>query len=859
MSKNTLPPRWAQQLLKRFSAQATREEVEGDLRELFLLWVKQYGLRKARWKYIRTVFTVLRPFQSSKRSSTPTPTLATQMMMILSYFKMSWRTLLKNKVTSLINISGLTIGLTTSILILLVVMDELRYDQFHQELNSLHVLMRNQKTNDGISTGESTAGPMAAALRTDFAEVKYAARVAGFGGEQLNVNDKITYESGIYADPDLLRMMTFPSVSGNAVSTLEQGNGVVVTSSMATKLFADTNPIGQLIVFNKHHALTVGAVMEDVPVYSSIRFDLIIPFSVFEKENEWLKKWDDNRITTYVQLHSSADLPLFNSKMTRLLQERSEDKTVTQFAYPFKDLYLHGSFSNGHPDGGRITVVYMLTGFGAFMLLIACINFMNIATAQSEYRAREVGVRKVLGASRKGIAFQFLNESFLITSLSLVTALSLVYLVLPSFNTMTHASVQLHLTRFTLWAALMGIVMITSLVAGSYPALFLSRFLPVKVLKGRITDLKGGGLRKGLVTFQFIISIFCLISTIIMYSQFDYVQHRPMGYEQKNLIDIRLDSTLSSKFGYLKNEAARLPGIRSVTGGSGNILYSGGSVTGMDWTGKRDGEELSIVVTDVDYNWTTTIGLPLVAGRDFEPQFASDSSSCLINESAVAKMGLTNPVGSVVGGHTVVGVFQNFVYNNPFGSIAPMALFLQPNTVRHLYLRVDDTHNWKSTLDTIEKICKQISPEHPFQFRFTQEEYQQHFHEMADTSLMISIFAGMTIFISCLGLFGLSGFVAERRSKEMSIRKVFGAGILRVLISLSQDFLRPVFYALVLVIPLSVWVARWVLSHFNYRVPLRWWMFASGGTLILAVALIIVLYHGWRTAQENPVTRLRNE
>ena len=851
------PPRWAQTLLRKFASTDSLEEVEGDLLEFFIQWEKAYGIRRARWRYAWTVFTLLRPFGKRKRhdhSSKP----ATYFMM-RSYFKMSWRTLLKNKVSSLINISGLTLGLTTSVLILLVVMDEFKHDEFHTNLPDTYLLMKNLKTNEGISTGWSTAGPMAEALRTEFPEVKYAARVAPFDEQQVVVNDKISYESGIYADPDLFRIMTFPSLTGDVVSALESNSAIAITKDMAKKLFADENPIGKTILFNRHHALTVGAVIENVPNHSTVKFGMVIPFALFENENDWLKKWDDNRIMTWMQLQPSADIPSFNHKITELLQQRSNDKMVSQFAYPLGKLYLYGSFSNGYPDGGRIMAVRMLIGFGVFMLLIACINFMNMATAQSEHRAREVGVRKVLGASRRWIIYQFLNESFVITFLSLFTALALTTLIIPSFNTLTHSNIHFDLTSLPIWLWTLSIGVVTALLAGSYPSLFLSRFVPTRVLKGRMVSGKGGGLRKALVTFQFVISVFFLIGTIVMYAQFEHVRNRPMGYEQANLIDIHLDSTLTAKFAYLKAEVLKIPNVRSATGVSNNILHSGGAVTGMDWPGKRPGEELSVVIADVEYDWSKTLGISMAQGRDFDPASASDLSRCILNETAVAQMGLQNPIGSVVGGHEVIGVIRNYVFNNPFGKIAPMAIYLNPSRMSHLYLRVQNDTQWRQTLDRVETIVKRVSPEFPFSYSFTKEEYQHLFHEISDTSLMIYIFGGMTIFISCLGLFGLSGFVAEKRSKEMSIRKVFGASMLRVLISLSQDFLRPVMIALLIVIPLSIFIAQWALSNVSYAVPLSWWMFASGGIMILVISITIVLYHGWRTAQESPAVRLKNE
>jgi ABC-type antimicrobial peptide transport system permease subunit len=856
MTQTNKTPRWARALLRKFAHPDTLEEVEGDLQEFFTLWQKEYGTRKARLKYILTVLTLLRPFTTSKRNRySPLSILP---IMMTSYLKMSWRTLLRNRLSSVINISGLTLGLTTSILIALVVENQLKTDQFHANLPSIHLLMKNVTTNDGISTDSSTPGLLAETLRTDFPEVKYTARMLPFNESQVMVNNKISYESGIYADPDLFRIMTFPSLAGDAANVLESGAAVVITKDMARKLFADEDPIGETIVFDKHHSLTVGAVVDNIPLESTVRFGIVIPFVLFEKENKWLKKWDDNRIMTWTQLQPSVDVSLFNSKTTQLVQQKSNDKFVSLFAYPLKDLYLRGSFSNGLPNGGRITGVQMLIAFGVFMLLIACINFMNIATAQSEQRAKEVGVRKTLGASRKWIIFQFLNESFMITFLSLFVAIGLAVMITPSFNTLTHSHIQFDFTSLSIWLLVTGITMVTALLAGSYPSFFLSRFMPALVLKGRIS-IKGGGLRKSLVTFQFAISIFFLIGTIIMYAQVGHVRNRPLGYEQENLVDIQLDSLLSAKFAYLKTEVAKISGVTSITGVSNNILYSGGAVTGMDWPGKQPGEDLSVAIAHVGYDWTKTMQIQIIQGRDFSPAFASDVSACIINQAAVDKMGLQNPIGAMVGGHPVIGVFQNFVYNNPFGSISPMAVYLNSGNVNHLYVRVQNNSGWRETLSRIEKLTKNISPEFPFQFSFTKEEYQHRFSEASDTSIMISIFAGMTIFISCLGLFGLSGFVAERRSKEMSIRKVFGATMLRILVSLSHDFLKPVFYALVLIIPLSIFIAQQVLSNFTYRVALSWWMFVSAGIMILLIAVLIVLYHGWRTARENPVLRLRDE
>ncbi|MEO5978281.1 MAG: ABC transporter permease [Chryseolinea sp.] len=857
MPNQNLPPRFARWLLRRFAHADTLEEVEGDLDEFFQQWLIQYGSRRSNRKYWVTVLTMLRPFKI-KRSSNHRSSLSSLTFMLKSFFIMSWRTIVKNRVSSLINVSGLTLGLTTSIVIMLVVMGELKYNQFHENLADIYVIMKNQITNDGVSTGKATAGPLAEHVR-EYSEIKYVSRQAGFDGQRVLVNNKTTYESGIYVDPAFFKMMTFPALYGDAVKSLEANQGIVITQNMATKLFGNEDPIGKTVVFDSRRSFTVGAVLQNIPEASSIKFDMALPFDIFEKQNEWLTKWDDNRIRTWVQFQPAADIALFNSRISKVLQKRTNSDKETLFAYPFKEEYLRDNFSNGQPNGGRIWAVQILIGFGMFMLSIACINFMNIATAQSEHRAREVGVRKVLGASRRWIVFQFLSESFIVTFFSLVVAIGITILVIPSFNVLVHASISLDLTSPEIWLVTISIAFVTALLAGSYPSLFLSRFIPARVLKGRLTGLKGGGFRRALVTFQFAISAFFLIGTIIMYAQFQYVEDRPIGYDQTNLIDIQLDSTLSAKYGYLKSEVMKVTGVKQATGTSNHILYSGGAVTGMDWPGKRPEEDLAVSIGDIEYDWAKTIGVEIVDGRDFNPAFGTDSAGCLINESAVSKMGLKDPVGSVVGGRPVIGVFKNFVFNNPSGAIAPMALYLSPGHMNHLYLRIENDSEWRRSIDGIEKIVKAVSPEFPFRFSFTKDEYQHRFNEIADTSLMVYIFGGMTIFISCLGLFGLSGFVAERRGKEMSIRKVFGATISRILFSLGMDFIRPVLYALVLIIPLSLLTAQWALSLVSYRVQLSWWMFASGAISTITISLIIVSYHGLRTARENPVVRLKNE
>ena len=780
--------------------------------------------------------------------------------MFTHYFTIAWRSLLKNKSSSAINIIGLAVGLATSVIIMLVVVNEMNYDRFHKNLGDIYLLMKNQQQLDGVSTGDATAGPMAAAFRNEIPETRYAARVAYFYNQLLETGEKTINVSGIYAEPDLFNIMTFPAVEGNPVQALQDDHTVIITEQTAKRLFGNESAMGKVVAMGKN-SFKVGAILRDVPTNSTIKFDMVFSFNYFAGQNPWLNKWDDNRIQTWVQLKGSVSVGLLDKKLTRMLQVRSDDKSVSLFLYPLSQLRLYGSFNNGTPNGGRIDMVILLIVLATFVILIACINFMNIATARSEHRSREVGVRKVLGATRKLIIFQFLSEAMLVTFFALLLAVIVAYWALPTYNQLTDNHLVINFSDGRIGSLLVATGLLTGLVAGTYPAFFLSRFQITKVLKGTFaTGKNGGGLRKALVTVQFVISIFLMIATIVIYKQINHVGNRPLGYDQENLIDITANGDLPGKFSILKNELAEIPGVTGVTAGSDNILQFGVSVTGMDYPGKHPGQELSVIVSEVQYDWTKTVGLQLLEGRDFSPAFATDTASCVINESAVQKMGLKEPfVGQQIGGRKVIGVIRNFVFNNPSGSIAPMVISLQTGNLPHFFVRIKNDDHWRNTVSRMEKAVKKINHNYPFDYSFTKADYQKRFQEWSSVGLVATIFGGMAILIACLGLFGLSSFVAEKRGKEISIRKVFGANGSNIWLLLSKDFLKPVFIALAIVIPVSVWLAHAFLSGISYHAELSWWMFALAAALSILIALLTVSFQGIRSAVSNPVNTLRNE
>jgi len=781
--------------------------------------------------------------------------------MIKNYLRMAWRNIVKNKVSSVINIGGLSVGLATAIVIMLVIVNELSYDKSNTNLADLRLLMKNQNMNGDIITGRQTAGPLAASVRSEIPEAKFVARVSQAGSELLRNGDKSIYFNGIYADPDFFRMMTFPAIEGNPVVALSEPGSIVITESTARKLFGSEDAIGKMLVHNNLHALKVAAVIRDIPLNSSNKFEMALSFKLLEQENNWVSRWDNNRIQTWAQLQPNINTVAFDEKLTKLILQKFDEKNVKLFAYPFADLRLYGNFKNGKPNGGNIYIILLLSVFGLFVLLIACVNFMNLATARSEQRAKEVGVRKVLGASRRIVILQFMTEAILMSFIALILGVLLSYLALPGFMQLSGNHFAPDYSNLKIWSLLIMLGLITGIIAGSYPALYLSRFQPVKVLKGIMLKGTGGGmLRKGLVTFQFIVSIFLIISTIVFFKQIDHLEKRPIGYNSDNLIEIPARSELQSKFSIVKNELLKIPGVINISAGNDNLIRFGGAFNGLDWPGKTEDQDFFITSTNVQYDWIKTVGLTLSEGRDFSVEYGADSLSCLINEAAARRMGLKAPViGTKLGNNTVIGVVKDFVFNNPSSNVEPMIIFLNTGSINHFFVRIANNENWKNCTAQIETAVKKIDPNIPFEFHFTKEEHQAKFNDIQSISKMANIFGGMAIIISCLGLFGLSSFLAERRSKELSVRKVLGASVKSIWFALSKDFLKPVFIAFLIAAPLAGLVMQKVLSLLDYHIQLAWWMFVLAGVLAMMIAVITVSYNGIKAALTNPIKNLRTE
>lgn len=787
--------------------------------------------------------------------------------MFRNYFTVALRGFRRNKLSSLINIGGLMLGLTTGIVICLWMVFEFGFDRFHANHKDIHLVEMNQVYAGVLRTGNATPGPLGPAVRSGVTGLKYVARTIEGGEGLTRYGEAAVYQKGIYAEPDFFHMMSFPAIEGDPVATLREGSRVVLTQSAAQRLFGPAPALGKTILLDNRHPLIVGAVIRDIPANSSIQFDFVVPFSMLERENPWLGDWGDRGVQTWLQLRPGARLEAVNRQMTQLLlsnvdwRKNADWKKASLFAYPIARLHLFDNFKDGRPYWGK-AYLFMAIAFIAFLtLLIACINFMNLSTAMAERRAREVGVRKVLGASRRRLMGQFLGEAVLLAMAALVVSTGLAYLAVPWFAAFTESPLRAEFVNPWIWVLLVSLGIITGLIAGSYPAIYLSRFQPAKVLKRLLsTGRKGGLLRKGLVSFQFVISIFLVVITIVLVRQIHYIIDRPLGFATSNLIDIAADGDLPAHYELFKTKVRDIPGVVNLTASTSNLMTAGATQTGLNWSGKRTDEDITFSAIWVRYDWTQTAGLKLAAGRDFSREFGTDSSACLINQTAVRRMGLKGPVlGVTINGKAVIGVLEDFVYNYAQETTQPLIVYLGKENLSHILVRLTNDGQWKAHLAQIEKTAKAMNPGYPFRFRFTDDEHQQQFKNTLNAVPLGNIFSVLAILISCMGLFGLASFLVERRTREMSIRKVLGATPASLWISLSLEMLKPVSLGLLVGLPLAIMASVSMVNVVDYHIRLSWGIFAVPAFGALVIALATVSYHGARASRVNPARVLATE
>ncbi|KAA0989608.1 ABC transporter permease [Dyadobacter aurulentus] len=786
--------------------------------------------------------------------------------MLKNYLKIAWRNLLKNKTFSFINILGLALGMARSLLIILWVQDEVRMDRFHANDKRLFSVMENQHYSGVINTFPATPGVLAENIVKDIPEIELASQVLWEEEPVLMVGNNFDNEKGRYVQGDFLNMFSFELAQGDANTALKRPDGIIISQKLADKYFKGADPIGKTIRVDNKDDVIVTGVLKPIPEASSMKFEFLMSYDRWLKSNAWAKEWGNNGPRCVVLLSKNASLEKVNAKIRGYIKTKNKGSNVDLFLINYGESYLYSNWEAGKQNGGRIEYVRMFTVVAIFILVIACINFMNLATARSVKRAKEVGLRKVVGAYRTSLVGQFMGESVLITFLSLLFALAIVIGLLPSFNTLTEKRLYVDFLDPVIWLWLIGLTLITGIIAGSYPALFMSSLNPVTILKGALKFKPNATyFRQGLVVFQFGLSILLILAMIVIYRQISYIQNKNLGFARENLLYLPdIETGMSENFTSFKQALENEPGIKSVSHSQASPLEVGSSTMGVSWPGKDTTQQLLFSVNPAGYDLIKTMGVKLLDGRDFSPSFGTDTSNYLINEAAAKKIGYKDPVGKelTMWGKKgkIIGLMKNFHIGSLHVPIEPLILSLQPaKSSWGVALIRTEAGQTETAIKNIEKLYKRYNPGVPFKYHFADEEFGRQYKAENVVSKLANYFAFLAIFISCLGLFGLAAFTAEQRTKEIGVRKVLGASVTNLVGMLSADFVKLVGIAAVIAFPLAWYFMKSWLEKYAYRIDIEWWFFVVAGIAALIIALVTVSFQAIKAALMNPVKSLKSD
>ena len=788
--------------------------------------------------------------------------------MFKNYLKIAIRSLRKNSVYSFINISGLAVGIACSILILLWVQDETSYDRFQPKLDRLHQVWINAYFDGKINSWTSVPMPLKNGLKEEISSIKNAAITEWGGMHLLTVGDKKLNQRGYFASEEFLEMFQFPLIAGTAEEVLDDTYSIVLTKSAANRLFGDEDPINKLIKLDNNADVKVTGILKDIPSNSSFEFDYLVPMSLMVATQDWAKNaetnWGNNSFQVFVELPEGTTKEKVNADIKDFLNSKLEDDFKKDlWLHPMSRWRLHSTFENGKEAGGMVDYVNLFSIIAIFILVIACINFMNLATARSEKRAREVGIRKSVGSKRQDLIFQFLGESILISIIAFALAIILVEGALPFYNDLVEKQLFIPYLSFQFWIFALGMILITGLLSGSYPALYLSSFNVVKVLKGKIQVGKSASIpRQVLVVLQFGFSIILIVGTIVVYFQIQHVKNRDLGYDQENLITVQYNNELRKNYSTIKQELLRSGVVEAVTKSNSPIteIWSNNFI---GWPGKP--EELKVIFSTIsaEYDYTKTMGIKVLMGRDFSEDFKSDSSAVIINKAGLDLMGLKDPIGTKLDlwGSEVelIGVVENSLMGSPFRAVSPMFMICNPEWISAVTIRLSKTNDLSGSISKVEEIFKQLNPAYPFEYKFADVEFKKKFTTIDLIGKLANLFAFLALLITGLGLFGLAAFTAEQRTKEIGIRKVLGATVTAVVVMISKDFSRLVLVAFVIAAPVAWYLLDSFLERYPMRISIPWWTFPLAGGFAFIMAIGIVGMQAFKAAVDNPVKSLRSE
>ncbi|MEP6846231.1 MAG: ABC transporter permease [Panacibacter sp.] len=787
--------------------------------------------------------------------------------MFKNFFKIAYRNLIRNKGFSVINIAGLAVGMASAMLILLWIQSEVTYDQFHEKKDRIYEAWNRAEFSGKLQCWNTTPKVLARTLERDLPEVEQAVRVDWKNNHLFSVGDKRLTVGGNMVDSNFLQVFSFPLLKGNAAGALKDMHSIVLTEKLARKIYGDEDPMGKLIKIDNKESFTVTGIVKDLPLNTRFDFEYLLPWSYKRFLGDDDEYWGNNSTRTYVLLKPHASDVSANTKMKVLKPKYNKDEPKWEmFIYPMSKWRLYSSFTNGVEDGGgRIEFARLFGIIAAFILLIACINFMNLSTARSEKRAKEVGIRKVVGATKGGLIGQFIGESILISFLASILAVLLVQLSLPAFNSLTDKQLFIEYGNVYFWLFALGFIIFTGVLAGSYPAFFLSSFKPVKVLKG--TFKKANALvtpRKVLVILQFTFAIILIICTIIVKQQIDYARDRETGYNRDNLIYHLFTGDIEKNYPLIKNELLNSGAATSVTKTSAPLTQSWSDGWGQEWEGKDPNDKTDFYRYNEDEGLGTTAGLTFIQGRDFDlKQFPADSTGVILNESSLKIMKFKDPISKIIKDNGtewhVVGVIKDFILTSPYEPTRPMLIYGAKSWFQTILIKLNSNNSTTDNLKKSEAIFKKYNPEYPFEYKFVDKEYAQKFEDEQRQGTLAALFAGLTIFISCLGLFGLATYMAENRIKEIGVRKVLGASVAGIATLLSRDFLKLVIVSFIIAAPVAWWAMSAWLQNYTYRVNISWWVFVMAATLSIVIAIITVSFQAIKAAVANPVRSLRSE
>jgi len=787
--------------------------------------------------------------------------------MIKNYFKTTWRNLISNKAFSLINVLGLALGMICSVLITLWLKDELMMDRFHANNKRLYRVMENEDYSGSISTYPTTPGILAENIVKDIPEIKLASQFLWEEQPLFTVGDTYDKEKGRYAQKDFLKMFSFKLAKGDPATALARPDAVILSKKLAEKYFKKEEAMGKIIKIDNKDNVIVTGILEDIPETSSIKFDFLMSWERWLKQNDWAKEWGNSGPRCYVLLAENSSVEKANAKLKNYLKTKNKNSNGELFLQNFGESYLYSKWEGGKQTGGRIEYVRIFSVVAIIILLIACINFMNLATAKSLKRSKEIGVRKVVGARKKQLIAQFIGESLFISFLAMCLSVIAVIFILPAFNSLTEKHLTLSILDFSSVGIILLLTLFTGLIAGSYPALFMSSLNPITVLKGKLKLNWGANVfRKALVVFQFSLSVILIICMIVIFRQINYINHKDLGFHKENLLYMPLEGALSKNFETFKQELQRQPGIKSVTSAQSDPLAVGSSTMGVNWPGKDTTRQLLFNMNPITYDYIKTMGIEMAVGRDFSTDFGTDTLNYLVNEAAAKQIGYKEPVGKelTVWGDkgTIIGLMKNYHTNDLHQAIDPLILRLFKKSWNSYWGSVivrTEAGKTKQAIASMEKTFKEFNPGFPFRYYFTDEELAHNYKAENTVGQLSKYFAFLGIFISCLGLFGLVMFTAEQRTKEIGIRKVLGASVTGIVKMLSKDFLKLICISFIIGFPIAWWASGKWLQNFVYRISVEWWIFFIAGSAALLIALITISFQAVKAARSNPVKSLRTE